>query len=100
MPRILLIGNHPEFKCGMEACRVLAGCEFVTAAGNVDAVHTVRACAIDVVVTNLDTPVPDDLALVKEFRTARPGLKAIVLAPAATPGEIIEVVRAHAFACF
>jgi anti-sigma regulatory factor (Ser/Thr protein kinase) len=100
MPRVLLIGNHPEIKSGLEATRALAECEIVTAAGNVDAVHTVRTRAIDVVVTDPDTPVHDDLALVKELRASRPGLKAIVLAPAAAPGEFIAAVRAHVFACF
>jgi anti-sigma regulatory factor (Ser/Thr protein kinase)/ActR/RegA family two-component response regulator len=100
MPRILLIGDHEAFKRGLEASGVLAGCEVLTAAGNVDAVRQVRACAIDVVITDPDTPVPDDLALVDELRAARPGLKAIVLAPAAAPAEIIAAVRSRVFACF
>jgi anti-sigma regulatory factor (Ser/Thr protein kinase)/ActR/RegA family two-component response regulator len=100
MPRILLIGNHPEFQSAMEAARALAGCEILTAAGNVAAVHQVRDRAIDVVVTDLDTPVHDDLSLVHELRASRPGLKAIVVATAAAPAEIIAAVRSHVFACF
>jgi anti-sigma regulatory factor (Ser/Thr protein kinase)/CheY-like chemotaxis protein len=100
MPRVLLIGNHPEIKCALETSHVLADCEIVTAAGNVDAVHRVRAQAIEVVVTDPDTPVQDDLALVGELRASRPGLKAIVLAPMAVPSELIEAIRTHVFACF
>ena len=100
MPRVLLIGDHPEIRHGLEASRALAGCEIVTAAGNVDAVRTVRSRAIDVVLTDPDTPMHDDLALVEELRASRPGLKAIVLAPAAAPGEFIAAVRSHVFACF
>jgi anti-sigma regulatory factor (Ser/Thr protein kinase) len=100
MPRVLLIGDHPELRLGLETSRPLADCEVVTAAGNVDAVRTVRSRAIDVVVTDPDTPVQDDLALVEELRASRPGLKAIVLAPEAAPGEFIAAVRAHVFACF
>ena len=100
MARVLLIGDHPEFKCGLEASKALAGCEILTAAGNVDAVHRVRARAIDIVVTDPDTTVRDDLALVKELRASRPGLKAIVLAAAAAPSEIIAALRSHVFACF
>jgi anti-sigma regulatory factor (Ser/Thr protein kinase) len=100
MPRVLLIGNHEEFTRRLEASGALAGCDIVAAAGNVDAVRHVRARAIDVVITDPDTPVSDDLALVDELRAARPGLKAIVLAPAAAPGDIIAAVRAQAFACF
>jgi CheY-like chemotaxis protein len=100
MSRILLIGDRPAIRRGLEESRGLAGCEIVTAAGNVDAVHTVRSRAIDVVVTDPDTPVGDDLALVEELRASRPGLRAIVLAPAAAPAEFIAAVRSHVFACF
>ena len=100
MPRVLLIGDHADLKQGLEESAALAGCEIVAAAGNVGAVHQVRTRAIDVVVTDPDTPVHDDLALVEELRASRPGLKAIVLAPAAAPNEIIAAVRSHVFACF
>jgi len=100
MPRILLIGDHDEFKRGLEAAVDLAGCEIACAAGNVDAVRQVRARAVDLVITDPDTPVRDDLALVDELRAVRPGLKAIVLAPAAAPGEIIAAVKSQVFACF
>ncbi len=100
MPRVLLIGDHPEIRRGLEASGALAGCEIVTAVGNVDAVRTVRSRAIDVVLTDPDMPLHDDLALVAELRVSRPGLKAIVLAPAAAPGEFIAAIRSHVFACF
>jgi len=100
MPRVLLIGSHPDVKQGLERSGALADCEIVTAAGNVDAVHHVRARATDVVLTDPDTPIQDDLALVDELRASRPGLKAIVLAPAAAPGDFIAALRSHVFACF
>jgi len=100
MSRVLLIGDHPEVREGLASSSALAGCDIATAAGNVDAVHIVRSRAIDVVVTDPDTPVRDDLALVEELRASRPGLKAVVLAPAAAPGEFIAAVRSHVFACF
>jgi anti-sigma regulatory factor (Ser/Thr protein kinase) len=100
MPRVLLIGDHPELRRALEAARPLAGCEIVMAGGNVDAVQIVRSRAIDVVLTNPDTALHDDLALVAELRSARPGLKAIVLAPAAAPSEFIAAIRSHVFACF
>lgn len=100
MSRVLLIGDKPEFKRGLETSSALAECEIVTAAGNVGAVHHVRARLIDVVLTDPDTPVHDNLALVEELRASRPGLKAIVLAPAAAPNEFIAAVRSHVFACF
>jgi anti-sigma regulatory factor (Ser/Thr protein kinase) len=100
MPRVLLIGNHPKIRRGLKASPALADCEILTAAGNVDAVHTVRSRAIDVVLTDPGTLVRDDLALLEELRATRPGLKAIVLAPAAAPSEFLAAVRSHVFACF
>ena len=100
MPRVLLIGNRAEFRQGLEAAGALAGCEILRAAGNVDAVLQVRDRAIDVLITDPDTAVTDDLALLPEVRASRPGIKAIVLAPAAAPAEIIAAVRAQVFACF
>ena len=100
MPRVLLIGNSEEFKQGLEASGDLAGCEIVSAWGNVDAVRRVRARTIDVVVTDPDTPVREDLELLDELRASRPGLKAIVLASAAAPADLIATIRSHVFACF
>jgi anti-sigma regulatory factor (Ser/Thr protein kinase)/ActR/RegA family two-component response regulator len=100
MPRILLIGHHPQFQSALESSPALAGCQVLTAAGNVDAVHYVRSRAADVVLTDPETPVLDDLRLVEELRASRPGLKAIVLAPAAAPVEFLAAVRARVFACF
>ena len=99
MPRVLLIGDHPEIRRGLETTQALEGCEILAAVGNVDAVRTVRSRAIDVVLTNPATPMHDDLALVAELQASRPGLKAIVLAPAAAPDEFIEALRSHVFAC-
>jgi anti-sigma regulatory factor (Ser/Thr protein kinase) len=100
MPRVLLIGNNLEIKRGLETSAELANCEIVIAAGNVDAIRRVLVRAIDVVITDPDKPVHDDLVLMEELRRSRPGTKAIVLAPAAAPSEFIEAVRSHVFACF
>jgi len=100
MPRVLLIGSDHEFKTRLADCDGLAGCEIESAAGNVDALRHVRRRAFEVVVTDPSTPVSDDLALVNELRAARPGLKAIVLAPAAAPAEFIAAIRSQVFACF
>jgi CheY-like chemotaxis protein len=100
MPRILVIGSNERFRQQLAHTGALAGHEIVAAAGNVDAVRQVRSRAIDVVLTDPDTPVHDDLALVEELRASRPGLKAIVLAPAAAPDDIIAALRSHVFACF
>ena len=40
------------------------------------------------------------LTLLEEMQLVRPSVKAIVLAPSATPEEVIATLRVHAFACF
>jgi len=100
MPRVLLIGSDHGFQTRLAACDGLAGCEIESAAGNVDAVRHVRRRAFEVVITDPSTSVSDDLALIHELRAARPGLKAIVLAPAAAPAELIAALRSQVFACF
>jgi anti-sigma regulatory factor (Ser/Thr protein kinase)/CheY-like chemotaxis protein len=100
MARVLLIGCDDDLRARLGACGDLAGCDIETAAGNVDALRHVRRRAYDVVITDPATPVSDDLALLNELRAARPGLKAIVLAPAAAPSELIAAIRSQVFACF
>jgi anti-sigma regulatory factor (Ser/Thr protein kinase)/ActR/RegA family two-component response regulator len=102
--RVLIIaGNEPHAKevvGGLCGAKVLAGADFETCAGGVEAVKRLRQRAIDVVVTDPATPFREDLALVAELSTTRPGLKMILLAPAAAPADVIAAIRAKVFACF
>ncbi len=65
-----------------------------------DAVKRLRERAFDVVVTDPTTTVREDLALLEELGQVRPGLKIILLAPAASHEDIIGALQAHVFACF
>lgn len=73
--------------------------EIDRACGSVDALRRLRQRAYDVLVTSSRTHVDEDLALFDESRRIRPGLKAIFLAPAVTPPDVIAALRAHVFAC-
>ena len=55
---------------------------------------------MDVVVTDPETSVRADLAFAREVRQTRPGVRVIVLAPAASPEDVIAAIRAHVFACY
>jgi anti-sigma regulatory factor (Ser/Thr protein kinase) len=46
------------------------------------------------------TPIHEDLALVDELRRVRPGVPIIVVAPEATPQEVIHAMRARVLGCF
>ena len=59
-----------------------------------------RRQACDVVVTSPDTGVDEDAALVDEVRAVRPGVRVVLLAPHATPEQVILALRQRVFACF
>jgi len=75
-------------------------CELDICPGDVEAVRRVRERAWDVVVTDLATPIEEDLSLVKELLALRPALRTIVLAPSAAPADLVAAIKAHVFACF
>ncbi len=70
------------------------------AAGNADALNQLRMKSFGVVVTNPESTVEEDLALLAEMRVIRPGVKSVVLAPRSTPEELIAALRAKVFSCF
>src|SRR5262245_47963729 len=102
--RVLIIaGDEPHAKQvvgSLRGAKVLAGADFETCAGGVEAVQRLRQRAVDIVLTDPATPFREDLALLVELAATRPGLKTILLAPTVAPAEIIEAMRAKVFACF
>ena len=55
---------------------------------------------MDVLITDPEASVRADLAFTREVRQTRPGVRIIVLAPAASSDEVIAAIRAHVFACY
>ena len=100
MHRILMIGDALELSSWLRNAPLLRDCEIETALGSAGALQRLRERSFDVVLTNPNSAVGEDLALLKEMRLIRPGLRTIVLAPAATPEDVIAALRAKVFACF
>jgi anti-sigma regulatory factor (Ser/Thr protein kinase)/CheY-like chemotaxis protein len=100
MPRALLIDAEPALREALAREPMIAGVELEAAASEADALRRVRRRSYDVVVTSARTPLEHDLVLVGEIRCLRPGVKAILLGPSATPEEVIAALRGHVFACF
>jgi anti-sigma regulatory factor (Ser/Thr protein kinase) len=100
MSRVLIIGNESAVsrKIGDALSAIAIPVEY--SAGYADTLQRLRMRSFGVVVTNPDRPVDEDLALLKEMRSIRPGVKCIILAPQSTPVEIIAALRARVFACF
>src|SRR6516165_9301097 len=100
MSRVLIVGSQAPVSQGIGD--VLAAANFPTefSAGHADALRRLRMLSFGVVITNPDSTVEEDLALLEQMRTIRPGVKSIVLARHSTPDEVIAALRARVFACF
>ena len=98
MQRILIIGEDPTVS--VMTSPQLQACSIETADGNAEALLRLRRHAFDLVLTDPKSSVQEDLALVSEIENIRPGIKTIILAPAATPEDVIAALRARVFACF
>jgi CheY-like chemotaxis protein/anti-sigma regulatory factor (Ser/Thr protein kinase) len=100
MGHALVIGRGGPLAAALQAGGSARGHEVRRCSGNVEAVQLLRQHAFDVVVTDTETSIEEDLALVRELTSTRPGVRIIVLAPAATHGDLMAALRAHVFACF
>jgi anti-sigma regulatory factor (Ser/Thr protein kinase)/ActR/RegA family two-component response regulator len=100
MKRILMIGGEPGLKTRLAETLRLRECEIVSVSGSVQALQLLRLRVFDQVITDPRTSVAEDLALLAEMRRIRPGLQTFVLAPAASPEEIIASLRQQVFAIF
>jgi anti-sigma regulatory factor (Ser/Thr protein kinase) len=100
MSRVLVIGDHNRVSREIGDALTAASFPMEYSAGHVDALQRLRARSFGVVVTNPDSAVDEDLALLEEMRAIRPGVKCILLAHQSTPHEVIAALRARVFACF
>ena len=98
MNRALLIGFDRRLAAEFGASA--PELEVELAPGSIEAVRTLRRRWFDVVLTSPDTTVQEDLGLLNELRTARPGVRVIVLAQEATPADVLAALESHVFACF
>jgi anti-sigma regulatory factor (Ser/Thr protein kinase) len=100
MSRVLVIGSHAQVS--REIGSALCGANFPMeySAGSADALLRLRMKSFGVVITNPDSTVDEDLSLLQEMRSIRPGVKCIVLARESTPDQVIAALRARVFACF
>ena len=99
MYRVLLVGET-GLANEIRALTGLPDFEIDVAAGGADAVRRARRRRYDVVITNPDTPVEEDLALVESLREVRPGIREVVLASSVTREDVIAALRADVYACF
>ena len=99
-PRALLIDAETAFLADLAAQPGMGPVRLELASGSAHALRLVRQISYDVVLTSPRSSIAEDNALVEEMQHVRPGVKAIVLAPTATPEDIVASLRARAFSCF
>jgi ActR/RegA family two-component response regulator len=97
--RVLSIGRPGTFAEHLAHVLTEHGHPLDYAAGSADALHRLRSTPYEIVVTDPETSIEEDLALLEEIRLVRPGVRAIVLAPGGTPEEIIAALRARVYLC-
>jgi anti-sigma regulatory factor (Ser/Thr protein kinase)/ActR/RegA family two-component response regulator len=100
MSRVLVIGSDAQVSRKIGDGLAAADFPMEYAAGHADALQRLRMRSFGVVITSPDSTVEEDLALLQEMRSIRPGVKTIVLARHSTPHEIIAALRARVFGCF
>jgi anti-sigma regulatory factor (Ser/Thr protein kinase)/ActR/RegA family two-component response regulator len=100
MSRVLVIGSFVPVSREIGDALSAANLPVEYAHGDADALQRLRARAFGVVITSPESTVEEDLALLREMRAIRPGVKCILLAHHSTPAETIAALRAHVFACF
>jgi anti-sigma regulatory factor (Ser/Thr protein kinase)/ActR/RegA family two-component response regulator len=100
MSRVLVIGSDTQVSREIGDALSAVDVPMEYAAGHADALKRLRMRSFGIVITNPDSDVQEDLALLEEMRGIRPGVKCIVLARQSTPDEVISALRARVFACF
>jgi len=96
---MLVVGPFPWQAIGVSPAD-WKDCEVDESFGEADASRRLRQRAYDVIVTSPGSPAPRDLAMVAEARYHQPGIRAVVVAPELTAGDIITALKQQVYACF
>ena len=96
--RVLLIDNDRP-RGSLEQQLTNLHCPFTRAAGSADALRQLRVTPYAVVVTDPDTSIREDLALVDEIRHLRFRVRVVLLALGGTLEDLIATLRERVFLC-
>jgi anti-sigma regulatory factor (Ser/Thr protein kinase) len=100
MSRVLIIDSQSPVSREIGNMLATALLPFEYAHGQADTLRRLRHRSFGVVITSPESVVEEDLALLEEMRSIRPGVKCIVLTSSSTPDEVIAALRARVYACF
>lgn len=97
--RVLLIAHDRHCEESLEQELTRLQCPFAHTAGSADTLRRLRHFPYAVVVTDPETSIHENLALVDEIQHVRPRARVIVLAPSGTPEDLIAALRQRVFVC-
>ena len=100
MARILMVAPDETLLKALRASPLLEGHTIEAARGEMDALRQLRRRAFGVLISAPDTTLDEDLAMLDEVRSLCPGVRIVLLAPEATPDQVILALRNRVFACF
>ena len=100
MGHVIVIGRTQSLAEALAAESALKDSRIHHCFGVADAIHCLRGQPAQVVLTDPETPIGEDLAVARELSSIRPGIRTIVLASTATSTDVIAAIREHVFACF
>ena len=98
--RILIVDDDPDVHRLLAAALDGPGRRIESAYDGVAGFARIQSVPYDLVLTDVNMPGLDGLALLERVRELRPRTKVLVMTVASTPESIVRSLRARAFACF
>lgn len=97
---ILIVDEDPEVHRLLIAALGASGRRIENAYDAPAGLRAVEAAPYDLVITDLNLPAVDGIALHEQIRKLRPDARVVVMTAASTPENIIRAIRERAFAYF
>jgi DNA-binding response OmpR family regulator len=98
--RILIVDDDPDIHGLLGAALAAPGREIESAPDGSAALRMIEAQAFDLVMTDVNMPELDGLALLERIQQTRPGTRVIVMTVANTPETIVRAIRERAYTYF
>jgi CheY-like chemotaxis protein len=98
--RILIVDDDPDVHQLLAAALQAPDREIESVYDGLSGLHRVEAVAYDLVMTDVNMPGLDGMALLERINQIRPDARVVVMTVASTPESIIHAIRERAFAFF
>jgi CheY-like chemotaxis protein/anti-sigma regulatory factor (Ser/Thr protein kinase) len=98
--RLLIVDDDRDVHQLLVAALSAPNRVIASAYDGLEALALMEGAAYDLVLTDVNMPRLDGMALLSRLRTLRPGIKVIVMTVANTPERVINAIRDEAFAYF